>query len=237
MGKLKAQKVMSTDTNGFTETILFEVLNQSNVGVNHNKFYCLEIQYNPNTEEWRLFSHYGRLGITNIYDVRGPSDDETLVEKEFHRILDRKKKGKKVKRKDGAVEVERYEIIETVMPSVGSDNLRKSSTVKVKTVDHIDAKAYNDPHVSRIINQITQENIHNITSNTTLTLTSNGFETPLGPVTKAHVDRAKQPLMELKKLLQQVDQLDMETKEVEEANNKYLTLIPHDFGHKITEDD
>jgi len=47
MGKLKAQKVMSIETSGFTETIEFEVLNQSNVGVNHNKFYCLELQHNP----------------------------------------------------------------------------------------------------------------------------------------------------------------------------------------------
>ena len=237
MGKLKAQKVMSTDTNGFNETKEFEVLNQSHMGVNHNKFYCLELQFNSRTGSWRLFSHYGRLGKTNIYDVRGPSDDEAAVRKEYKSILDKKKKGKKVQRDDGTTEIEKYERIETVIPSVGSDNLRKSSTVTIKTVDHIDKKAYSDPHVSRIIDQVTQENIHNITSNTTLKLTSNGFETPLGPVTKAHVDRARQPLMTLKGLLQKVTPLNVESKEVEKANNEYMTLIPHYFGHKITEDD
>jgi hypothetical protein len=48
---VKAQKVMNTDTNGFDKTIEYEVLHQSNVGVNHNKFYCLEIQYNSKTNK------------------------------------------------------------------------------------------------------------------------------------------------------------------------------------------
>lgn len=233
---LKAQKVMSIATNGFDETKEFEVLHQSHVGVNHNKFYCLELQFNPSTSEWRLFSHYGRLGKTNVFDIRGPVDNESIARKEFESILRKKKKGKKVKR-EGETEIEQYVKIDTVMPSVGSDNIRKKSSVTVKkVVDHIDTSAFSDPIVSRVVSQIVDENIHNITSNTTLTLTSNGFETPLGPVTKEHVDRARQPLNNLKLLLSN-GKLDPSSKQVEAENNAYYSLIPHDFSHRITRSD
>ncbi len=237
MGKLKAQKVTTTDTDGFNKTIEFEVLHQSHVVVNHNKFYCLEIQYNDDTEEWRLFSHYGRLGKTNIYDVRGPSDDEALVRKEFASILGKKKKGKKVKRDDGEIERECYEKIETDLPKVGSPNIRGKgeTTVTVKKVDHISSSAYGDPNTARIVDQVIQENIHNITSNTTMTVSSNGLETPVGPVTKNHVAKARVPLMELKDLLDNEGDLDSTSKDVQNANNKYFSLIPHPFEFKIAE--
>ncbi len=80
---VKAVKVASIDTDGFTKTIEYEVLHQSHVGVNHNKFYCLEIQHNPKKKKYRLFSHYGRLGKTNVYDVRGPIHTEEEAKKEF----------------------------------------------------------------------------------------------------------------------------------------------------------
>ena len=233
---VKAVKVASTATDGFNKTIEFEVLHQSHVGVNHNKFYCLEIQYNSSTVEYRLFSHYGRLGKTNVYDVRGPIASEFEAKKEFDAILKKKKKGKKVKREDGTTEIESYVKVDTVSPSVGSDNIRKKSSVTVKTVDHIDTTAYSDPSVSKIIDQVIEENIHNITSNTTLKLTSNGFETPLGPVTKSHVEVAREPLKTLKALLYN-GALDPSEKAVEIANSVYFSLIPHDFGHKIHESD
>jgi len=233
---VKAVKVASIDTDGFTKTIEYEVLHQSHVGVNHNKFYCLEIQCNPKKKKYRLFSHYGRLGKTNVYDVRGPIDTEEEAKKEFDSILKKKKRGKKVTRKDGSTEKEQYVKVDTVMPSVGSDNIRsKKASVTVKTVDHIDSTAYNDPLVSKVIDLITDENIHNITSKTTLKLTVNGFETPLGPITKEHVTRAKIPLMEIKSAF--VDGRTPPTKEVERANSEFYSLIPHSFGHKITEDD
>lgn len=239
MGEYNAQKVLTADTDGFTETKEFEVLHQGNVEVNHNKFYCLELQFNPKTRQYRVFSHYGRLGKTSVYDVRGPMEEKD-AKKEYDSILVKKKKGKKVKREDGSTEMEQYVKIDTVMPSVGSENIRKSAaTVQIKsksTTAHISSTAFTDSIVTKIINQIADENIHNITTNTTLTLTSNGFETPLGPVTKEHVAKSRDPLNTLKTFLSK-GKLDPNSKPVIAANNLYFSLIPHKFSHKITQSD
>jgi len=238
--KIKARKVKVNSNDGFSETVKFEVLMQSNVETNHNKFYCLEIQKHPSTEEYRLFSHYGRLGKTNVYDIRDNAEGASLTlemaEKEYDTILRKKKKGKKVK-DGGEVKIEKYEKIETVMPTVGSENIcNKQTTTVTQKVAKLDTSGYTNPEVVRIIDQVTNENIHNITTKTSLVLTSSGFETPLGPVTKEHVDRAREPLDELKANLKD-GKINSENKNVREANNMYYSLIPHTFGHKITIDD
>lgn len=233
---LKAIKVLSNRANGFSETLKFEILHQSNVEDNHNKFYCLELQKNPNTNEYRLFSHYGRLGKTSVYDIRDAPNLQ-VAEVEYEKILKKKKKGKKEKETDGTIKEKRYVKIETPKPTVGSENIcnRSVSTVTTK-VSHIDTSSLSDSHVARIIDQVAQENIHNITTKTTLTLTSSGFETPLGPVTKQHVQKARQPLELMNSLLRR-GKLDETDKKVREANNLYYSLIPHPFGHKILPSD
>ena len=233
---LKTRKVSSTDTEGFNETVKFEVLHCGNVQGNNNKFYCLEIQKHSNGQ-YRLFSHYGRLNKTNMYDVRENSNANLNdFEKEFEKIIKKKMRGKKIKEKDGSTREEKYTKVETVQPTVGSPNICNKS----KTVDKdvgIDTSAYTCNEVNRILEQFIKENIHNITSKTSLTFTSNGFETPLGPVTKEHVQKARKPLQVLRKKLRKDNTLNKKLESVQIANNEYFSLIPHVFGHKITEND
>jgi poly [ADP-ribose] polymerase len=239
---LKAKKASSYRNDGFSETTKHKVLMCSNVSGNNNKFFSIEIQKNS-SGEFRIFTHYGRLQKTDTYDVRDefegkPITDLSPIEKEFDTILNSKLKGKKIKEGDGSEYVEKYEIVDVFAPTVGSENVRGKSikTVEIKVAKKDIVSAYSHPEVSRIIKQIIDENIHNISSLTSLKLTSNGFETPLGPVTKEHVQKAREPLNILKNLIVD-DKLNPDLKLVKENNSKYFSLIPHSFGHKITQDD
>lgn len=246
--RFKERKVKPGDVDhdpqqcGFTETKEFKVLHCSNVEGNNNKFYCIELQYNSSTGCYRLFSHYGRLVTSEVFGVRdydhvsgGKITDPSHLETEMAAIVKKKLRGKTIKDKSGQSWRENYEQVETFAPTVGSSNIRgKSSVVKTKKAA-IDTSSITNKKVVNIIDQVVNENIHNITTVTTLTLTSNGFETPLGPVTKEHVQRARTALDSMKTELK--DDTLRKTSTVIKANNLYYSLIPHEFGRKITEED
>jgi len=240
--KLKAKDAINGFKNdGYTETIKHKTLFCGNVEGNNNKHYSLEIQKNPNGE-FRIFTHYGRLGKTDNYEIRDnyegcPLTDLSFVEQEFEEILKSKLKGKTIK-DDSGTRTEKYELVDVFAPTVGSENVRGKSVkvVEVKANKKEILNDYSHPEVTRILKQIIDENVHNISSLTSLKLTSNGFETPLGPVTKEHIQKAKEPLDLLKNLL--VDgKLNQELRAVKENNNKYFSLIPHPFGSKIRIED
>jgi len=231
---------------GFTETKKFKVLHCGNVEGNNNKFYCLELQHNPTSGEYRLFSHYGRLGLSEVFGLRDFDyidncriTDMSVLDVEFDSIIKKKLKGKTIKDDRGLGESRRenYEEVRTFSPKVGSPNIRdKSVTITTTKVAAVDISNITNQRIVKLINQIVDENIHNITSLTSLTLTSNGFETPLGPVTKEQVDEARAALDILKSLIKD-DKINSEKQDTRTANNKYYSLIPHQFSHKITIDD
>jgi len=249
--RFKERKVKPGDadfdpqTSGFSETKKFKVLFCGNVEGNNNKFYCIELQFNSKKNQYRLFSHYGRLGLSEVFGVRdfdhitnGPVTDISIVEKEFDTIVKDKLRGKTIKDDRGLGEKRRenYEEVSTFSPKVGSANIRdKSAPITVKSAP-IDTSTIKSQKVVKIINQVVDENIHNITSLTTLTLTSNGFETPLGPITKDQVKKAEVALNTLKSFLSR-SKIDAGIQDVRAANNLYYSLVPHQFGRKIQESD
>lgn len=244
MGKLKVEKVKGPENNGFSETVLFKVLNQSNVTSNRNKWYCAEIQKHPDGR-YRIFTHYGRVGISNIYEIRQfmdgiPITEYSLIEKEFHKIINKKLKGKLVSNPDNPGEKmrEAYVEVDTPAPTVGSENIcGKTQVVKKQASPNIviDTSSY-DPIISKLLDQLIEENIHNITSHTNITYTANGFSTSLGPVTQEHVDKARAPLDELNKLMGRKGSATP-TNDVKALNSLYFSLIPKPFSRKISEED
>lgn len=239
---LVTSKVHSHEAGVFSQTTDFSVLHCTNVTGNNNKFYCIEIQENPSTHNFRLFSHYGRLGDNGVYEVREidkAGDDLSLerCQKEYDKIIKKKQRGKTVKRGADTVR-EAYAKVDVVTPSVGSSNIRGASSVVVsnKKSPSIDTSNH-DSASRRLINTIVQENIHSITSNTTMTFTSRGFETPLGPVTESHLDTATDALNGLRDLLNGYERMDSDDTEVRQTNSEYLTLIPRKVGRIISADD
>jgi poly [ADP-ribose] polymerase len=243
MPDLKSRKTSGTENNGFTETLEYKVLHQSNVSTNHNKFYALEIQKSPQGT-YRLFCHYGRLGVSNVYEVRdnlegNPITDYNLIKKEFDRIIKKKITGKTVVNEDtGKKEKESYVEVSVASPDVGSENIRgkKELKVPVNIKIAINTPAYKK-QVADLLDQLIEENVHNITSMTSLTYTDGGFRTPVGSVTPDHVKKSREPLKALNNLLDNNGKVDPLRKEVRDLNNLYYSLIPHAFGRRLTVDD
>lgn len=240
----EVRKASDNSNDGFNETVAFHVMHQANVLTNHNKFYCIELQKNS-TGQYRIFTHYGRLGISNIYEIRdsysgAPCLDLDTAKKEFDTIHKKKLTGKSVPDPEnpGQKMREAYVDVETVAPTVGSENIRgKAETKKTVTIKTaIDTSTY-DPTISKLLDQLIDENVHNITTNTAIKYTANGFATELGPVTAEHVAKARKPLDELNKLLNKRGEADPETREVQQLNSLFFSLIPKPFSRKISTDD
>lgn len=241
----KVRKAADNSNDGFNETVSFYVMHQANVSSNHNKYYVIELQKHPDGR-YRLFTHYGRLGISNIFEVRetyegNPIYDEAIARKEFEAIHKKKLRGKSVTDPETGEKVrEAYVDVDTVAPTVGSENIRgksevkKTASVKISKAS-IDTSSY-DPAVSKLVDQLIEENVHNITTNTSIKYTANGFATELGPVTPDHVKKAREPLKELNKLMGKSGRVEP-TREVRDLNSAFFSLIPKPFSRKITEDD
>lgn len=236
---LVTKKVKSHEAGDFNETIDFTVLHCANVTGNNNKFYIIEIQKNPTTGNYRLFSNYGRLGVPGVYEVReqdkaGDSLTEERCRKEYDKIIKKKQKGKKVKRGNETIQ-EHYSVVDVVAPTIGSSNIRNASEVSVtKSNAPVVNTSKHDPESSRLIRTIVQENIHNITSNTTITFTSRGFETPLGPVTENHLDKADEALSAIRDEFNGDQELDSEDRHIRDITSAYLSLIPRRVGHVMS---
>lgn len=243
MAKFKVEKRYDNSNDGFTETLKYYVMHQANVSTNHNKFYTIELQKHPDGR-YRIFTHYGRLSISNIYEVRAEADgkpcyDMAEVEKEFEAIHKKKLSGKSVTNPEtGEKEKECYVDVDVVSPQVGSENIRGKAKVKktVTTKLAVDTTVY-DSAVSSILNQLIEENVHSITSMTSITLTANGYSTSLGPVTPSHVDKAKKVLDELNDKMDKNGVMDADNKEVQKLNSLFFSLIPKPFSRKISTED
>lgn len=243
MGKFLVRKVTDNGNEGFSETLEYHVMHQANVNSNHNKFYLIEIQRHTDGRH-RLFTHYGRLGISNIYEVRDtvdgqPCRDYNEAKKEFDSIHKKKLSGKSVKDPDtGEVSREAYVDIDVVSPQVGSVNIRGVSEVK-KTVTikaAIDTSSYSK-EVSALLDRLIEENVHSITTSTAIKYVAGSYMTEVGAVTKSHVDKARIPLNDLNKILTSKNNLDPEDREIRRLNSSYFSLIPKPFSRKISSED
>lgn len=245
--KLKTRKVAGPENDGFAETLKYYVMHQANVESNHNKYYVVECQRHPDGR-YRIFTHYGRLGISNIYEVRETMEggvsiyDEQIAMNELEKIHKKKLRGKSVTDPDTGQKVrECYVDVDVVSPTVGSENIRGSSdkvvSIKQKKAA-IDTSVYTDKKVLKIVNQLIDENVHSITSHSSITYTATGgFQTSLGPVTPEHVAEARKPLDSLNTIMGSSGKADPGNREVRRLNSYYFSLIPKPFSRKITEED
>ena len=240
---LVVEKVRSFDAGDFNETTEFTVLHCANVDGNNNKFYIIEIQKNPTTGLYRLFTNYGRLGVEGVYEIRqkdkaGNTLDEARCKIECAKIVKKKERGKTVKR-NGETIKEHYSVVDVVSPNIGSSNIRNAASVNVSTSANAPMvnTSNHDSESARLIRTFVSANIHSITGSTSLTFTRNGFETPLGPVTEPHIDKAQAFLDDMRDELGDGDSLNAEDKGIRVLNSEYFSLIPRKFGRVIQRSD
>lgn len=245
MAKFLVRKKPDNSNDGYTETIKYYVMHQANVISNHNKFYLLELQKNPDGR-YRIYTNYGRLGISQIHEARELMDgqpclDISTVEAEFESIHAKKLQGKSaVDPNTGERVKEAYVDIEVVSPTIGSENIRNKNADVMKRVTEkaaFDISSYT-PQTADLLEQLIQENIHAITSQSAITYSIKGeFLTPLGSVTKEHCDKARMYLDQLGAHMDAKGVLIPESPEIRKIHNQYFSLIPHKFSRKIATED
>jgi len=74
-------------------------------------------------------------------------------------------------------------------------------------------------------------------TSTSITVTSSGLETSLGPLTPAHIEEARKCLNELKIVLNPNKDQNFNNSNIVDINNKYLSMVPRDMGRTMSEDD
>ncbi len=250
----KIKKDDAYPVEGYGETVQHVILMCGNVDGNANKFYVLEIQ--TDGTNYRLYSEYGRVGSPTV--ARDLRENLTLAdaETEFERIKKSKlrKKSKSRNIKAGADEAskvkheEQYREVDIAAPTVGSPNIRAKGsgdgtsvavTTKKKGASAVGAifgQMGFQPSVTSLLGSLLQENIHNIEATSNVTVTHNGLETPLGPITHSHIGTARDVLNRLQDVSGQGDdnRRDDGERDVRELNNEFFSLVPHDHGIRFT---
>lgn len=235
----RPQKVYSNESGEFKTTVLHNLLMCSNVMGNNNKFYSLELQ-KTSSDDYRLFSHYGRINGDNIkggvYEIRTGYSSEFQARRDFDKIVKSKQKGKKKVGSNGVPYQESYKLVDVISSSVGSSNVKNNANVtkKTKSIDTNVFKSFGKKEFD-LLKMLEEENIHEITNATTITYSGGGLQTPLGPLTFDHLHKAK-------KVLDNLNQASIASKEtlnydLRTKNNEYLSLIPRNFGRRIQDSD
>lgn len=235
----RPQRLHSINSGVYNETVKHVVLMCSNVMGNNNKFYSLELQ-KSSSGLYCLFSHYGRIsGDTisgGVLERRDGYHNEYDAEHEFNSIIKKKKRGKTVT-KNGQRYKEQYKEIDIISSSVGSSNVKNSVSVVKNSKKRIDTNVFNDFGTveANILKILEEENIHDITNSTTMTYTSNGLQTPLGPLTMLHLSKARNVLDNINNELKLKKNQNKLSDSLKLLNNEYLSLIPRNMGNNISD--
>ncbi len=173
----------------------------SNIDGNNNKFWNADLHDNGD-----VYVLYGRVGYSGQSEGPFPGGQVFLDKK----IKEKKKKG----------------YIEFDGIAVESSKTVISSVPDVKEVAKKQIK-FSSPILEKLIERLALANIHNITSSTKITydVKTGLFSTPLGIVTPASIDEARNLLALLK-----AQKENGKDENFGPAINRYLMLIPHDFG-------
>jgi poly [ADP-ribose] polymerase len=146
------------------------VLNKSDLSANSNKFYALELQEAAGNQ-WRLYTHYGRVGAAGVREGRFAADRAAL-EAEFDRLV-REKTGRG------------YVSVAVSAPLVGSAPLAKAPAVLLPG----GSAPTLDPAVARFVERVFHDSKAEYLRR---------IETPLGALSKEQIERGRQKLREIR---------------------------------------
>lgn len=242
MGSFKEQKakageeVLSKDFPDY-EVVEHKLGNQTNAEENNNKFFSIELHKSTNGK-WRVYTNYGRVddkeysGAVGIY---GPSDESEMrdfFESKFSEKV-RPSKGyievKFVKAKVGSPKARQklYAVSESEVPEEKKKKLNESVSKASSTV-----KVDVHPIVKKLVDQWYRENGHAISSNSAVSITSDGISTPLGVLTFGSVNTGRSILGELGQAVKSKDK-----KEITKLTSHFYSVIPTKMGRVISDSD
>lgn len=201
------------------EVVNKSTLNYLDAGNNSNKFYTIELH--QANGKYRVFTDYGRLGVTSTKQVR-ETDSLGTAEKEFESI-------KKSKIRKGYIEID----------------LAQSSTGSVKAKELIDVteikpdkkprkkKSKLDPAVQEFVKQIFDEAGKKLSMLVKGNVSADGAS-PLGRLSSKQIDKGRSVLNEIAMLINR--KTNLTTQDVMSFTNEYYANIPKVFGSKISPD-
>ncbi len=189
------------------------VLNFTDIGHNNNKFYVMELQQCD--QDYRIFTHYGRVGTPGAKESRyflkddlEQEEGKTIediakekAEKEFQRIL-------KAKQKKGYVPVDMHH------SDVGSGKVQPKSKTQAKK-----AKQNLDARIQQFVEQIYSEASQSLAST---------IKTPLGALSAAQIYRGYEKLEEIRTAISSGDKRGLAS-----LTSQYYSLIPQRFQGRI----
>lgn len=196
-----------------------KTLNFFEPGVNSNKYYTLELQ-KGNHGQYRLFSDYGRLGVTSTKQIRGGTLSLYEAEREFNSIV-RQKTGK------GYVE------IELAQSSTGSEEAKKLIDAKEVVPAKVASETLQsnlDPAVRNFVLHIFEE------SGAALSSFISGKseldkKAPLGKLSTKQISLGRDILAEIASVLPMGPSAD---EKIDKLSTEYRRNIPKAFGSKIS---
>lgn len=187
-----------------------EMYTMTRIGENNNKYWKI-IQ----RDDFSCQVEFGRIGY----------DGQSKTHQFSNMILSDRFFTTKIKEKTNKG-YSKQEVIQTTSSSVKVEN---NQSLKMIAESQIET---NSDIVKNLISYLSEKNIHNILSSTTMTynIDSGLFSTPIGIVSKTSIDTARTVLSELSNYV-----LGGKFKETDYHSllEKYLTLIPQNVGMRL----
>lgn len=189
----------------------------------HNKLWYVTVY-----DDGSLKTEWGRTGGPMAENTKSFGSSDAAL-REAEKLIAKKKKGKKGK--DGKpdsvyteIEVAGVTGGMTTKPTkggkVGGRDLQRKAAEEI---------AAGDKEIEKLVTRFAQENIHNITQNTSMTYddTTGLFSTPAGVIGQSSIDSARDVLAEIRDL---VVANDFDSPKAPKLIDQYLRFVPQDTG-------
>jgi len=184
--------------------------------IGHNKYWSVKV-----FTDGRMETEYGRVGDPGASTTKDFGNEATALKK-ANQLIKKKEKGKA--RKDGKGRDSQYKEVEIIGKVSSSNGAKSVGRSAWKTI------AKGDTEVESLISLLDRENIHNITSGTTLTYDEHTglFSTPLGVVGQNSIDSARVVLSKMKDLVEK----KKFGKEGDKIAEEFMMIIPQNIGRR-----
>lgn len=217
---MKSYKIAAAPKFPGYEVIRKVTLNFTDIEKNTNKYYSGEIQLGK-TGTARIFTDYGRVGVTSTQEVR-MCDSVAEAQIEFDKLLKSKiKKG--------------YTEIKLVKADVGSDLGKQKveqDAVSIATIDNLKLK-FNEIAKSKLHKEV-QSLVKGWFGDTAMFIQRNldTAKCPLGQLSLNQINVGKDILNSARTICSSKPDIQ----ELNKLTSSYYTNIPHVLGHKINAD-
>lgn len=217
---LKAKSYINDDGFKDYEVLQKKTLNFFDAVKNSNKYYTIELHKGDNG--YRVFTDYGRLGVTSTKQVR-ETDSLSLAEKEFKSILNSKiKKG--------------YKEVELAQSTTGSEKAKELidvTEIKVKTPKKA-KKSTLPPDVQEFVKQIFDEAGRKLNQFVKGGTNTDGAS-PLGKLSVRQINKGRTLLQDISNVIS--NKRVVGVNDVISLSNEYYAYIPKAFGYRVRPED